>query len=125
VLDRAPCVCGRSHARAVGSFAGRADDIINLRGIKMFPVQIEEAVRSVHGTGDEFEIALSTNEAGMDVMVVRIEHADLAMAEALSRRIIGEIRARCEVRVDVEVLRPGTLAKTEFKARRVKDLRRK
>ena len=123
VLDRSPCLCGRSHVRAMGSFSGRADDLINLRGIKMFPVQIEEAVRSVHGTGDEFEIALSTNEEGMDVMLVRVEHADFAAGESLSRRIAGEIRARCEIRVDVEVLRPGTLPKTEFKARRVRDIR--
>jgi len=125
VLDRAPCACGRTHLRAMGSFAGRSDDLINLRGIKMFPVQIEEAVRSVAGTGDEFEIVLAANDEGMDVMTVRVEHVEFATGEKLSRRIAGEIRARCEVRVDVEVLRPGTLPKTEFKARRVKDLRKK
>lgn len=124
-LERAPCACGRTHLRAMGSFAGRSDDLINLRGIKMFPVQIEEAVRSVAGTGDEFEIVLASNEAGMDVMVVRVEHVDFASGEHLSRHIAGEIRARCEVRVDVEVLRPGSLPKTEFKAKRVKDQRRK
>lgn len=124
-LERAPCACGRTHLRAMGSFAGRSDDLINLRGIKMFPVQIEEAVRSVAGTGDEFEIVLASNEEGMDVMVVRVEHGDFARGEGLSRRIAGEIRARCEVRVDVEVLRPGSLPKTEFKAKRVKDQRRK
>jgi len=125
VLDRRPCACGRCHARAIGSFAGRSDDLINLRGIKMFPAQVEEAVRSVGGTGDEFEIVLATDDAGMDVMVVRVEHGDFAAGEPLSRRIAGEIRSRCEVRVDVEVLRPGTLPKTEFKARRVKDTRKK
>ncbi len=125
VLDRRPCACGRSHARAVGSFAGRADDLINLRGVKMFPVQVEEAVRSIGGTGDEFEILLASDDAGMDVMTVRVEHTDFAAGEPLSRRIAGEIRSRCEVRVDVEVLRPGTLPKTEFKAKRVKDTRRK
>jgi phenylacetate-CoA ligase len=125
VLDRSTCACGRSHARAVGSFTGRADDLINLRGIKMFPVQIEEAVRAVDGCGDEFEIVLMTNEAGMDVMTVRVEHADFAASEHLAQRIAGEIRSRCEVRVDVEVLRPGTLPKTEFKAKRVKDQRQK
>jgi phenylacetate-CoA ligase len=124
-LDRAPCACGRSHVRAVGSFAGRSDDLINLRGIKMFPVQIEEAVRSVAGTGDEFEIVLMSNDEGMDVMTVRVEHIDFVAGEPLSRRIAGEIRARCEVRVDVEVLKPGTLPKTEFKAKRVKDRRKK
>lgn len=124
-LDRTPCACGRSHVRAIGSFSGRSDDLINLRGIKMFPVQIEEAVRSVAGTGDEFEIVLASNDEGMDVMTVRVEHVDFIEGESLSRRIAGAIRSHCEVRVDVEVLRPGTLPKTEFKAKRVKDQRRK
>ena len=56
ILNRARCACGRTHVRAIGSFSGRADDLINLRGIKMFPIQIEEAVRAIEGTGDEFEI---------------------------------------------------------------------
>ena len=123
VLDRSRCACGRTHARAIGSFAGRTDDLINLRGIKMFPVQIEEAVRSVRGTGDEFEIALATTADGLDIMTVRVEHVDFHEGDRLSQLIAGEIRSRCEVRVDVEVLRPGTLPKTEFKARRVRDTR--
>jgi phenylacetate-CoA ligase len=123
-LDATPCACGRTHVRAVGSFAGRADDLINLRGIKMFPVQIEEAVRALPGSGDEFEIVLSTDEGGLDLMTVRCEHADHAAAgEALRRRLEEEIRLRCEVRVSGEVLPPGTLPRTEFKAQRVKDRR--
>jgi phenylacetate-CoA ligase len=111
--------------RAVGSFAGRADDLINLRGIKMFPVQIEEAVRALPGTGDEFEIVLTTDDGGLDVMTVRCEHVDHAGGDALRRRLEEEIRARCEVRVTAEILTPGTLPKTEFKAQRIKDRRAK
>jgi phenylacetate-CoA ligase len=119
------CTCGRTHVRAIGSFAGRSDDLINLRGIKMFPVQIEEAVRTLPDTGDEFEIVLSTDAAGLDVMTVRCEHHDhAAQGAALSRRLEEEIRSRCEVRVSAEVLAPGTLPKTEFKAQRVKDRRK-
>jgi len=125
VLDRTRCACGRSHVRAVGAFAGRADDLINLRGIKMFPVQIEEAVRSLPGIGDEFEIVIATDASELDVMTVRIEHADHAAPEALSAALAEELRTRCEVRVGVEVLAPGTLPKTEFKAKRVRDLRAK
>jgi phenylacetate-CoA ligase len=121
-LTHAPCACGRTHARAIGSFVGRADDLINLRGIKMFPAQIEEAVRSVPGMGDEFEIVLTTTADGLDVMTVRVEHPD---THGVSERVAGEIRSRCEVRVDIEVLAPGTLPKTEFKAARVKDRRAK
>ena len=120
------CACGRTHVRAVGSFAGRADDLINLRGIKMFPVQIEEAVRALPGTGDEFEIVLTTDGGGLDIMTVRCEHPDHAGdGTELSRRLEEEIRSRCEVRVAAEILAPGTLPKTEFKAQRVKDRRGK
>jgi phenylacetate-CoA ligase len=121
-FDRSRCACGRTHVRALGSFAGRADDLINLRGIKMFPGQIEHAVRSIAGIGDEFEIVLTTNADGLDVMMVRVEHP--ARAE-IAAAVADEIRTRCEVRAEVEVLTPGTLPRTEFKAARVKDRREK
>jgi phenylacetate-CoA ligase len=123
-FDHGTCACGRSHVRALGSFVGRADDLINLRGIKFFPSQIEGAIRSVPNSGDEFEILLATNEDGLDVMTVRVESEGHA-ASQVSERIASELRSALEVRVSVEVLPPGTLPKTEFKARRVRDLRQK
>jgi phenylacetate-CoA ligase len=122
-LDAAPCPCGRTHVRAQGAFTGRADDLIVLRGIKMFPAQIEQAVRAVAGVGDEFEIVLATRDDGLDVMTVRVEHPAHAAPAAVVEQIAGELRTRCEVRADVEVLVPNTLPKTEFKARRVRDTR--
>jgi phenylacetate-CoA ligase len=86
----------------------------------MYPVQLEEAVRAVPGLGDEYEIVLATTPEGLDVMTARVEHGDRAVAEHVAR----EIRMRCEVRCAVEVLAPGTLPKTEFKARRIRDTRR-
>lgn len=125
VLDRTRCDCGRCHARAIGSFSGRADDLINLRGIKMFPVQIEQAVRAVPGAGDEFEIVLTTNSEGLDIMTIRMEHADHGAPHGVVGAVANEVRTRCEIRADVEVLSPGTLPKTEFKAKRVRDQRNK
>ena len=119
-FNTATCPCGRSHVRAMGSFSGRADDLINLRGIKMYPIQIEEAVRSIDGIGDEYEIVLKTNKNDLDIMSVRVEHAE-DVNEAVQRAI----QTHCEVRVDVEILTPGTLPKTEFKANRVRDQRNK
>ncbi|MBV1699541.1 MAG: AMP-binding protein [Hyphomicrobiales bacterium] len=121
-LDRSRCPCGRTHVRAIGSFSGRADDLINLRGVKMFPGQIEHAVRSIAGIGDEFEILLTTNADGLDLMTVRVEHQ---AGETVATTVIEEIRSRCEIRAHVEVLDPGTLPRTEFKAARVKDRREK
>jgi phenylacetate-CoA ligase len=68
---------------------------------------------------------LATNADGLDIMSVRMEHAAHAAPDPLARALADEIRSRCEVRVAVEVLRPGSLPKTEFKAKRVRDLRRK
>lgn len=116
------CACGRTHARAVGSFAGRADDLINLRGIKMYPVQIEEAVRAVPGIGDEYEIVIERDAAGLDIMSIVCEHADHGNS-AIADAVAAEVRSRCEVRVGVHVNPPDTLPKTEFKAKRVRDLR--
>jgi phenylacetate-CoA ligase len=79
-------------------------------------------VRSIAGIGDEFEIVLMTNADGLDVMTVRVEHQ--AGAE-IAATVVEEIRTRCEVRTAVEVLNPGTLPRTEFKAARVKDRREK
>jgi phenylacetate-CoA ligase len=117
--DTGICDCGRTHVRAVGAFAGRADDLINLRGIKMYPSQLEQAVRAVPGIGDEYEIVLSKNDDGLDIMTARIEHDDAAAAD----QVVEEIRSRCEIRAEVELLAPGTLPKTEFKAKRVRDER--
>ena len=119
VYDTGACACGRTHVRAMGAFTGRADDLINLRAVKFFPSQVEQAVRSIEGIGDEFEIVLSTNEDGLDVMDLRVEHASGDVAEAVA----AAVRSRCEVRVAVEVLAPDTLPKTEFKAKRVRDER--
>jgi len=124
VLDRTRCACGRTHARAVGSFSGRADDLINVRGIKMFPIQVEQAVRAIPGAGDEFEIVLRRNIDGLDVMTVRMEHASHEAPGDVARVVADEIRSRCEIRADVEVLKPHTLPKTEFKAKRVRDERK-
>ncbi len=122
-FDDRPCACGRTHVRAIGCFTGRADDLINLRGIKMFPGAIEEAVRSLPDVGDEYEIVLSANDAGMDTMMLRIEHPNHGTPDEIRDRLRAEARSRLEVQVDVEVLAPGSLPKTEFKAKRVKDLR--
>ena len=68
---------------------------------------------------------LATDLSGMDMMTVRIEHSGHADAAALIERLQAEIRTRVEIRATAEVLVPGTLPRTEFKARRIRDARRK
>ena len=100
---------------------GRSDDLINLRGIKFFPVQIEESVRAVPGTGDEFQIRLSTDNDGLDTMTVLIKHINPNAAKQVAK----QIRSRCEVRATVEIKPPDSLPKSQVKAKRVFDKRAK
>jgi len=119
-LSTEPCACGRNHVKALGCMTGRADDLINLRGIKFFPVQVEEAIRAVEGTGDEFQIRLTTNDKGLDTMTVVVEHPQPKIAESVA----NEVRSRCEIRCDIKVVAPDTLPKTTMKAKRVLDERK-
>jgi phenylacetate-CoA ligase len=124
-FDYSRCVCGRTFARAIGGFAGRADDMLNIRGQKVFPSVIEEIVRRFDLLGDEFQIVLET-EGVMDSMTViaetreRIEERE---SERLAGLIAAEVIRQCELRPRVRIVVPGTLPKTEFKARRVIDRR--
>jgi phenylacetate-CoA ligase len=124
-LTREPCGCGRTHMRALGGFVGRADDMLNVRGVTLFPSSIEDVVRRIPGLGDEFGIVLST-ERDLDVLTVQVEvlgDTPAAARQEIATTVEREVRADCEIRPVVEVLDHGTLPRTEFKAKRVKDLR--
>ncbi len=125
-LDYAGCECGRTHVRAHGGFIGRADDMLNVRGITLFPASIEEAVRRVAGAGDEFEIVITTAQS-LDVLTLCVEARPLLGPQQhaeLARAVESEVIASCELRPVLEVLAPGTLPRSETKARRVRDLRK-
>jgi phenylacetate-CoA ligase len=100
------CACGRTHQRALGGFVGRADDMLNVRGVTLFPSALEDAVRRVPHVGPEFQIALSTDH-DLDVLTIRVEPreglSDTELTE-LARLVEMEIVSRCELRPVVEVL---------------------
>lgn len=120
-----PCPCGRTHVRAVGGFAGRSDDMLNVRGVTLFPSAVEDVVRGFAELGEEFQIVLTT-EKGLDEFTVVLEPLPSVPESAygeLKYRLETAIRARCELRPNIQLEPYGTLPKTEFKAKRVKDLR--
>jgi len=121
-LDYSRCVCGRTLARANGGFGGRADDMLNVRGMSVFPSAIEEVVRAFEEIGDEFQIVIETDGV-MDALTIVAETIGEPVADSLRERIAAEILRRCEIRPRVELVAPDTLPKTEFKARRVIDRR--
>ncbi len=124
-LDYDRCICGRTLARARGGFVGRADDMLNIRGQKLFPSVIEEVVRSFDVLGDEFQIVLEKDGA-MDTFTIVAEtrkEVRPTESERLIQMIAAEVIRQCELRPRIVLVTPGTLPKTEFKARRVIDRR--
>jgi phenylacetate-CoA ligase len=123
-LDYDRCVCGRTFARARAGFLGRADDMLNIRGLSVFPSVIEEIVRGFDSLADEFQIVLATKGV-MDSFAIVVESSLTGeAATALAARVATEFVRRCELRPKIKVVAPGTLPKSEFKARRVIDRRR-
>jgi phenylacetate-CoA ligase len=123
-IDRGPCPCGRTHARLRDGVAGRADDMLLVRGLTLFPSAIEDVLRGIDGLGDAFELVL-TRPAELDELTIVCEPVPGAAADhdALAARVRDAVRDSCELRASVELRAPGSLPRTEFKARRVRDLR--
>jgi phenylacetate-CoA ligase len=115
------CPCGRTHVRTSG-WSGRADDMLNVRGVTLFPSGVEDLLRALPDLGDEFQIVLERDERGGERFELVVERRS-GDEEDIRRRIEQEVRSRWDLRPDVTVVPLGTLPKTEFKAKRVRDLR--
>lgn len=122
-LSYAGCDCGRTHVVCEGGFSGRADDMLNVRGVTLFPSAIEDVIRSVPELGEEFKIVVSSNGT-LDEIMLLVERRDTGVDEgSLGRRLETSFRAQLELRPLIQILPYGTLPKTEFKAKRVEDHR--
>ncbi len=125
VFDK--CACGRTHARSPGGILGRADDMIIYKGENFYPVQVEKVVRSFPQLSAEFIIRLDTHErTGADVVTVVVESLEAeAGTEEFKSRLRQALREELIVTPEVELVEPGTLPRTEFKAKRIEDRRKK
>jgi phenylacetate-CoA ligase len=96
--------------------------MIVVRGENIYPSAIEDALRAVDGFGGEFRVVVSRRET-MDELLVQAEYAEshADRVEALGRTMRERLRARLGVHPRLELLRAGSLPRTEFKARRVVD----
>jgi phenylacetate-CoA ligase len=124
-----PCPgCGATCTRIVNGVEGRADDMIWYKGINIFPSAIENVVRSFNELGNEYEIILD-EEGFTQTLTIRCE-AKLEVPKdkygELSKRVASKVQDAIEgVHPKTEVLPEGTLPKTEGKAKRIRDNRKK
>jgi phenylacetate-CoA ligase len=107
--------------RRMEKITGRSDDMIILRGVNVFPTQIEEQVLRVAGLTPHFEIVL-TREGRLDAMVLRVEGTG---GEAAAKELQHHVKSVIGVSARVEVCAAGTLPRSEGKAKRVVDKRPK
>ena len=122
------CSCGRTHPK-IHRILGRADDMIVVRGINVFPSQIEHVLMQIPEVGDHFQVVITRN-GSLDELTVKVEMRDevftgeLADLEKIRQKVQKELQKELNLRTNVELVEKGTLQRFEGKAKRVLDLRR-
>lgn len=126
-FDPEPCACGRTSMR-MKMLTGRTDDMLVIRGVNVFPSQIEEVLLAMPDVAPYYEIELTTKRH-LDQIEVRVEVADPALLtsysalENLRNKIAHRIYTMLNLRVDVRLVEPQSLRRFEGKAKRVYDNR--
>jgi len=113
VVSREPCSCGSPFLKIAGGIQGRVDDMFTVRGVNLFPSQVEDVVRR-HGDVGEFVIE-HRREREMDEVMVVVEAAPSFPAG----RLAADLRQALGVRLDCRVVAAGTLPREELKSRRI------
>ena len=122
------CPCGRTHRR-IDRFKGRSDDMIILKGVNIFPIQIETILMSFKELGGNYLITIETI-GNNDEMLIEVELSDLFFTddygtlERLSKKIVRQLKDELLITPRVKLVSKGSLPVSEGKAVRVKDLRK-
>ncbi|MBN2203668.1 MAG: phenylacetate--CoA ligase [Thermoleophilia bacterium] len=121
------CACGRTLAR-MGRIVGRTDDMFIISGVNIFPSAVERVLFAIEGIEPHYRIVLGRRGA-LDTFEVQVEVSEALFngwmddLRAFERRVTEELRSALLVRPKVKLVEPGTLERTEGKARRVIDER--
>jgi phenylacetate-CoA ligase len=121
------CPCGRTHCR-IDRFKGRSDDMIILKGVNIFPIQVEKILMSFKELGGNYLITIETVHNN-DEMLIEVELSDLftddySVLERLNKEIVRQLKDELLLTPRVKLISKGSLPVTEGKAVRVKDLRK-
>jgi phenylacetate-CoA ligase len=121
-VSAAPCACGRTTVR-MGPVQGRRDDMLIVRGVNLYPSQVEHVLLTVEGIAPHYQLVVARPES-LDEVTVVCEPVDAgADRGALAERVRHALRERIGVGMAVDVLDPGAVPRSEGKAVRVLDRR--
>jgi len=122
-----PCVCGRTHIR-LARMSGRSDDMLIIRGVNVFPSQIESVLINIKGVEPHYQLIVD-REGSLDSLEVQVEvneqtfSDEVKVLQDLSARIQKEIKDLLGITCKVKLVEPKTIARSEGKAKRVVDRR--
>jgi phenylacetate-CoA ligase len=122
------CACGRTSVR-MERLMGRTDDMLIIRGVNVFPSQIEEVLVRIEGVEPHYQIVVDRVGA-LDELEVQVEmnerliSDEIRKLETVEREIEAEIESMLGIKVGVKLVEPKTIARSEGKAKRVIDRRR-
>jgi len=128
ILNNEPCECGRTHPRIM-RILGRTDDMIVVRGINVFPSQVESVLMRIPEVGDNYQIIVD-RKGPLDVMTVKVEVTESTFSDkisdlmTLSKMVGKELKNVLNITAEVELVEPGTIPRSMGKAQRVIDNRK-
>lgn len=128
VKDSEPCECGRTHPRIM-RILGRTDDMLIVRGINVFPSQVESVLMKIPEVASHYQIVVS-RKGPLDVMKVRVELTESGFSDkigdlmSLSKKIGKDLKSVLNIAAEVELVEPGVIPRSEGKAKRVIDNRK-
>jgi phenylacetate-CoA ligase len=126
-ISREPCICGRTHAR-LARMSGRSDDMLIIRGVNVFPSQIESILVGIEGVEPHYVLIVDRKD-NLDTLEVQVEvderifSDEIKVLQNLSRHIEKEIKDMLGVTCTVRLVEPKTITRSEGKATRVIDKR--
>lgn len=123
------CPCGRTHRR-IDRIHGRTDDMLIIRGVNVFPSQIEDVMKTFPEMSSWYQIEVDTDHRSLDIVTLKAEpnpDVDLdsiADIDRLQKRISAALKAALSVGVKVKLVEPKSIPRSEGKAKRIVDLRK-
>lgn len=128
ILNNKECECGRTHPRIM-RILGRSDDMLIIRGINVFPSQVESVLMAIPEVGEHFQI-VAERRGELDDLTIRVEVTKAGFSDKvadlmkLEKKIQYELKKVLQLQTKVELVETGTLPRSQGKSQKVIDKRK-